>query len=285
MESYPYGFNGKENDGNIASTGEGAQDYGMRIYNPALGKFLSVDPLSPKYPYLTPYQFAGNRPIVAIDVDGLEDQWVQIQREADGTEWVISNIVDIAKDVQINNSVALHIPQLKEGGVLTTVFDVSTGKYIKVEYQPTVIVNPKKTISELLEEMGYAGDKAVKDAFPGSIDNYGYLEGRDGQTKVFKVGHDISDKIDEVPVLGKVSLALDVVLLIGETSRDIEDKNYRTAAARVGGEVVGNVIDKVIDKKLENNSNKEQVKDLIDKAIDDGKEKVIDEAKKLDEGH
>lgn len=34
--------------------------------------FLSVDPLTASYPGLTPYQFASNTPIMAIDVDGLE---------------------------------------------------------------------------------------------------------------------------------------------------------------------------------------------------------------------
>lgn len=33
---------------------------------------LSVDPLTKSYPWYTPYQFAGNMPIVAIDLDGLE---------------------------------------------------------------------------------------------------------------------------------------------------------------------------------------------------------------------
>jgi len=44
----------------------------MRIYDPRLGKFLSVDPLTKKYPQLTPYQFASNSPICSIDLDGLE---------------------------------------------------------------------------------------------------------------------------------------------------------------------------------------------------------------------
>jgi hypothetical protein len=35
-------------------------------------RFLSVDPLTKEYAYLTPYQFASNMPIVAVDVDGLE---------------------------------------------------------------------------------------------------------------------------------------------------------------------------------------------------------------------
>jgi RHS repeat-associated protein len=70
-ESYRYGFNGKENDNDVKGTGN-QQDYGMRIYDPRLGRFLSVDPITKNYPELTPYQFASNRPIDGIDLDGLE---------------------------------------------------------------------------------------------------------------------------------------------------------------------------------------------------------------------
>ncbi len=45
----------------------------MRIYDPRLGRFLSVDPMAPHYPWYTPYQFAGNKPIAYVDLDGLED--------------------------------------------------------------------------------------------------------------------------------------------------------------------------------------------------------------------
>jgi hypothetical protein len=41
-------------------------------YLPALGRFFSPDPLTQKYPELTPYQFASNTPVVARDLDGLE---------------------------------------------------------------------------------------------------------------------------------------------------------------------------------------------------------------------
>lgn len=55
--------------------GEGSQqDYGMRIYDPRLGRFLSVDPLTKSYPSLSPYPYAMNRPIDGIDLDGLE--WI-----------------------------------------------------------------------------------------------------------------------------------------------------------------------------------------------------------------
>lgn len=44
----------------------------MRIYDPRLGRFLSVDPITKDYPELTPYQFASNRPVEGIDIDGME---------------------------------------------------------------------------------------------------------------------------------------------------------------------------------------------------------------------
>ena len=68
---YRYGFNGKENDNEVKGEGN-QQDYGMRIYDPRLGKFLSVDPLTNDYPWFTPYQFGGNMPIWSVDIDGME---------------------------------------------------------------------------------------------------------------------------------------------------------------------------------------------------------------------
>jgi RHS repeat-associated protein len=69
---YKYGFNGKENDKESDT-----QDYGMRIYNPALGKFLSVDPIGMKYAWNSTYAFAENDVIRCIDLDGLEKFEIQ----------------------------------------------------------------------------------------------------------------------------------------------------------------------------------------------------------------
>jgi RHS repeat-associated protein len=73
-KGYRFGFNGKEIDKGSEGMGGGGSsyDYGFRIYNPSLGKFLSVDPLTASYPFFSTYQFASNNPIVAIDLDGLE---------------------------------------------------------------------------------------------------------------------------------------------------------------------------------------------------------------------
>jgi hypothetical protein len=47
-------------------------DYGRRIYDPRIGKFLSTDPLTNKFPYWSPYHFSANNPIRFSDLDGAE---------------------------------------------------------------------------------------------------------------------------------------------------------------------------------------------------------------------
>jgi RHS repeat-associated protein len=69
--NYRYGFNGKENDNEVKGEGN-QQDYGMRIYDTRVGRFLSVDPLTNSYPGWSPYPFAMNSPISGVDLDGLE---------------------------------------------------------------------------------------------------------------------------------------------------------------------------------------------------------------------
>ena len=74
---YRYGFNEKENDNEVK--GEGNElDYGKRIQDPRIGRFLSLDPLSKSFPWYSPYQYAGNKPVWASDLDGMEE-WMKSQ--------------------------------------------------------------------------------------------------------------------------------------------------------------------------------------------------------------
>jgi len=93
---YRYGFNGKENDNEVKGEGN-QQDYGMRIYDPRLGRFLSVDPLSKSFPYYSPYQYAGNMPIYAIDLDGQEPIGA-LRRVSKGT----TRIMGVSWEAQYN---------------------------------------------------------------------------------------------------------------------------------------------------------------------------------------
>jgi RHS repeat-associated protein len=93
---YRYSFNGKENDGDVK--GDGNQiDYDNRIYDPRSARFLSVDPLQNKFPWWTPYQFAANTPVQAVDLDGKEYKIVTILYSSKSPEPVIS--VKVIKDL------------------------------------------------------------------------------------------------------------------------------------------------------------------------------------------
>lgn len=47
-------------------------DFGARIYDSRLGRFMSVDPLARQYPWNSTYAFAENRPIDGKDLEGME---------------------------------------------------------------------------------------------------------------------------------------------------------------------------------------------------------------------
>ncbi len=99
---YRYGFNGKENDNDVKDEGN-QQDYGMRIYDNRLGRFLSVDPIAKDYPELTPYQFASNKPINSIDLDGLESKevymWTDVANRTTKLEVPVSNPYGLGKGI------------------------------------------------------------------------------------------------------------------------------------------------------------------------------------------
>jgi RHS repeat-associated protein len=80
--TYRYGFNGKEKDPSGQWSNQTHYDYGFRIYNPAIGKFLSVDPKASKMPSWSPYSFSFNNPIYFIDPDGQEPTPAEAARMA-----------------------------------------------------------------------------------------------------------------------------------------------------------------------------------------------------------
>jgi RHS repeat-associated protein len=77
---YSFRFNGKELDKEIYGDGN-ALDFGARIYDGRLGRWMSCDPLQMNYADLSPYNFVSNMPISAIDPDG-RDIIVLADREA-----------------------------------------------------------------------------------------------------------------------------------------------------------------------------------------------------------
>jgi RHS repeat-associated protein len=70
-DSYRFGFNGQMKDNEVAGVGN-SLDFKFRGYDSRLGRFTSVDPLAPQYPWNSTYAFAENDVISCIDLEGLE---------------------------------------------------------------------------------------------------------------------------------------------------------------------------------------------------------------------
>ena len=82
--NYRYGFNGQEGDGEIYGD-KLNYAFTYRMYDARIGRFWSVDPLKKIYPYYSSYQFAGNSPIWAKELEGLEPGTVNAPKSRVGT--------------------------------------------------------------------------------------------------------------------------------------------------------------------------------------------------------
>ena len=122
--SDPYAFNGKRKDDEIYGAGR-MYDYGFREQDGDLGRFWSIDPIARKYPELTPYQFASNRPIDGLDLDGLEYATFNI--------YVNKN--QVVTKIHPTTDYELINKGTQGAGIMYNIIDANTGKTISSNMQ------------------------------------------------------------------------------------------------------------------------------------------------------
>lgn len=86
-----------EKDDEVKGNGN-SLDFGARIYDPRVGRWLSRDTLEGKYPELSPYHFSANNPVLLVDRDG-RDFGISIIKDAHGNSTIIitANIYTISE--------------------------------------------------------------------------------------------------------------------------------------------------------------------------------------------
>lgn len=83
---YRYGFNGKEKDDELSS---GDYDFGARIYDSRLGRWLACDPSKQ---YSSPFIYSGDSPVLLIDPDG---------------KWSVSNHYKLTSNVLLKYGISM----------------------------------------------------------------------------------------------------------------------------------------------------------------------------------
>jgi RHS repeat-associated protein len=250
--TYRYGFNGKESDFEVHNGQGTSYDYGLRIYDPRLGKFLSVDPISKNYPMLTPYQYASNRPIDGIDWDGLEHRSYLYKEGANGKTTLLS-VVDYTETKSGTGPLGAGVEVkiiLKNGETKWTF--VPDKKAEKTVYQD--VMDGPDSFGAYMEEAIRPGEK--------------------GLVKFSKDINDVGIALQYTP-LAPVGVFLNAASDVIDTGLDIKNGNPNTvenALVKVGTTVAGGLIGKAVDKLPVKDFNKE----VIDAAVNQGGELIED---------
>ena len=136
-DGYRYGYNGMEKDDEVKGGGN-SYDFGARMYDPRVARWLSVDALEKKYPSLSPYNFVGNRPIISIDPDG-------------------KRIIIIVKTYE-NSTAVLKQVEYKNGKLYTVdngeIYNPSEGSYaLKVMEHLNQLENDDPILAERINDL------------------------------------------------------------------------------------------------------------------------------------
>ena len=240
-----------------------------QLDNARESRFLSVDPLASKYAYYTPYQFAGNTPIQAIDLDGLEPAYMTTDKNSGRTQITIAGdllthrIPELQKPDFINSN-GKSGPGEQGEQVLSAVVTIATTvtetqticNGIKILYNVFKRVPKKESGTETTNETpnvtSEIGEGTIyKRTNPKTNEGYvgkskdpkNYLKRQDAHDKKLGVKHDYEELETNVPESKLDKLEEDHIRLGGgpinkggnlaNKRYQMNDKNYKNAGGNV----------------------------------------------------
>jgi RHS repeat-associated protein len=162
---YQYKYNGKEWQDEL---GLNMYDYVARNYDPALGRWMNVDPLAPKYYESSPYNYTANNPVVFVDFDG-RDYGITFDFK-NGTVTVSATYFALSNDMaEAKNSVSFWNNQ---SGSYTYSYRDENGNVHTLD----VIFDLQ--VQEVIPQSGQSDDLALQIALN---------QGPSGESNIFKV--------------------------------------------------------------------------------------------------
>jgi RHS repeat-associated protein len=129
----PYQFSGKEKDEET-----GYNYFGARYYDSELSVWLSVDPMSDKYPFESPFTFVANNPVLFVDPNG-EEKIIAVGNQSDGDKIIHSGANNYQDDqaIHIFSHGSASDPLVTMGGETFRIHDASEFAAFLEKYSTT----------------------------------------------------------------------------------------------------------------------------------------------------